>query len=262
MSPIALVVRAIAVNFLPPVLALGAVIALWEFYIAWKDVHIIVMPPPSAVAERLVEERSMLVREGAWTLYEASLGLAIGSAAAIALAAIMAHSRTVERALFPLAILLKVTPLVAIAPVLIIVIGYGTTPKVVMAALLCFFPMLVNAMTGFRDVNPGALDFFHSVRASTWQIFWKLRVHASLPYLLSGLRITFPLAIVGAVVAEWFSDTRGLGYVIASANANVNTPTVFAAIAVLALFGVVINVAISLVERKILFWHESVRTTR
>ena len=255
-------IRSLAETVLPPLVAFAALIAFWEFYIAWKDVHIIVMPPPSEVAERFVEERSLLWREGAWTLYEASLGLMFGSVAAVSLAAAMAHSRLIERAIFPLAIVVKVTPMVAVAPVLVIILGFGLTPKVVVAALLSFFPMLVNAMTGFRDVNQGALEFMRSIRASTWQVFWKLRVPGSLPYVFAALRITFPLAIIGAVVAEWFAGTRGLGYVIYVANANLNTPRLFAAIAVLAICGVAINFVLSLIERRVLFWHESVRSTR
>jgi NitT/TauT family transport system permease protein len=246
----------------PPLLAFAGLIAFWEFYIAWKDVHIIVMPAPSDVAERFFEDPAFFWREGSWTFYEATLGLFFGSAVAIVLAAIMAHSRPVERAVFPLAILVKVTPLVAIAPVLVIILGFGTTPKVVVAALLSFFPMLVNAMAGFRDVNQGALDFMRSLHASTWQVFWKLRVPGSLPHLFAAVRITYPLALIGAVVAEWFTGDRGLGVVIYVANANLDTPTLFAAIAVLAIVGVVINVVLSLVERRMLFWHESVRSTR
>lgn len=254
--------RAAAANVVPPLAAIAAVLVVWELYIAWKDVHIIVAPAPSDVGRALYEERGLLVRQGWWTLYEAALGLALGSAAALGAATVMAHSRTAERALFPLAILVKVTPIVAIAPILAIILGFGTEPKVVVAALLSFYPMLVNAMAGFRDVNPGALDFLRSLRASTWQVFWKLRVPASLPNLFSALKITFPLAITGAVVAEWFTGTRGLGHTIAVANNNLNTPRLFAAVAVLALTGVVVNAAISLLERRLLFWHESVRTTR
>jgi NitT/TauT family transport system permease protein len=238
------------------------VLAFWEFYIAWKDVHIIVMPAPSDVVERFFEDPVFFWREASWTLYEATLGLALGSIAAIILAAIMAHSRLVERTVFPLAIVIKVTPLVAIAPVLVIVLGFGTTPKIVVAALLSFFPMLVNALTGFRDVNQGALEFMHSLRASTWQVFTKLRLPSAQPYLFAAIRITYPLALIGAVVAEWFTGDRGLGVVIYVANANLDTPTLFASIAVLAFLGVIINLALSVLERRVLFWHESVRTTR
>jgi NitT/TauT family transport system permease protein len=247
---------------LPPTVAFAIVIGFWEAYIAWRDISILVVPAPSDVWEHFFDDPDMFWREGWWTFYEASLGLIAGSTIAILLAVLMAHSRLLERSLFPLAIVVKVTPLVAIAPVLIIAIGFGTWPKIILAGLLCFFPMLVNTMTGFRDVNPGALDFMRSLNASTWHVFWKLRVPSATPYILSALRITFPLALIGAVVAEWFTGNRGLGYVIYVAWLNLRTPEIFAAIAVLAIIGITINLCLSLLERRLLFWHESVRSTR
>jgi len=253
-------IRSIASHILPPAVAIAGLLAAWELYIEWRDVSIIVVPPPSAVLERFFDDPGFFWREGAYTLYEATLGLALGSAFAICLAVLMAHSLTAERALFPLAITLKSVPLVAVAPVLVIALGFGTTPKVLVAALLCFFPMLVNSMVGFRDVNPGALQFLRSIHASPWQVFWKLRAVSALPYVLAALKITYPLALIGAVVAEWFTGDEGLGVVIFRAHANLDTPTLFAAAAVLALTGIAINILLSLAERRMLFWHPSVRS--
>lgn len=254
--------REILAYVLPPALLLVAIVAFWEFYVSWRDISIIVVPPPSAVVERFFERPGFFWEEGAYTLYEATVGLIFGSLVAIALAVLMAHSKFAERTFLPLAIMVKVTPLVAIAPVLVIVFGFGTTPKIIVAALLSFFPMLVNAMTGFRDVNEGAFRFLRSIHASPWQVFWKLRVPSALPYLFAALKVTYPLALIGAVVAEWFTGDRGLGVVIFSANANLNTPTLFAAIGVLALTGITINIVLSLIERRVLFWHESIRNAR
>jgi NitT/TauT family transport system permease protein len=252
--------RAFVTYVLPPLVAFAAALLLWEAWVEWRDVSILIVPPPSAVIERFFDRPGFFWREGGWTLYEATLGLLLGSSLAIALAVLMAHSRLAERTLFPLAIVIKVTPLVAVAPVLVILMGFGTTPKIFVAALLSFFPMLVNGMAGFRDVNPGALQFLRSLNASPWQVFWKLRLPSALPYLFVGLKITYPLALIGAVVAEWFTGDRGLGLVIFSANSNLDTPTLFAAIGVLAITGVTINVLLSLIERRLLFWHPSVRT--
>jgi len=252
--------RSIASYVLPPAVAIAVLVAAWELYIEWRDISIIVVPPPSAVAERFLDDPAFFWREGAYTLYEATLGLALGASFAIVLAVLMAHSVTAERALFPVAITLKSAPLVAVAPVLVIAFGFGTTPKILVAALLCFFPMLVNAMTGFRDVNPGALLFLRSVHASPWQVFWKLRAVSALPYLLAALKITYPLALIGAVVAEWFTGNDGLGVVIFRAHANLDTPTLFAAAGVLAMTGIAINILVSLVERRLLFWHPSIRS--
>jgi NitT/TauT family transport system permease protein len=244
----------------PPAVAIAVLIAAWEVYIQWRDISIIVVPPPSAVVERFLDDPAFFWREAAYTLYEATLGLALGSTFAIVLAVLMAHSLAAERALFPIAITIKSAPLVAVAPVLVIAFGFGTTPKILVAALLCFFPMLVNAMTGFRDVSPGALEFLRSVHASPWQVFWKLRAVSALPYLLAALKISYPLALIGAVVAEWFTGNDGLGVVIFRAHANLDTPTLFAAAGVLAATGIAINILLSLAERRLLFWHPSVRS--
>ena len=254
--------RSIAPHVIPPVVALIGVFLFWEFYVQWRDIAIIVVPPPSAVWERFIEDPAFFWREGGWTLYEATLGLLLGSAFAIAMAVAMAHSSLAERTLFPLAIIIKVTPIVAVAPVLVIIFGFGTTPKIVVAALISFFPMLVNALTGFRDVNTGALEFMRSLRASPWQTFWKLRLPSATPYLIAALKVTYPLALIGAVVAEWFTGDRGLGLVIFRAQNDLDTPTLFAAIGVLALTGVALNILLSLAERRLLFWHETVRTVR
>ncbi len=253
--------RSIAAHVLPPLVTLAVLIGAWEAYIAWRDISVIVMPAPHRIAERFYERPWFFSRQGVYTLYEATLGLIAGSVVAVALAAVMAHSRTLERAIFPLAIAAKVMPLVAITPVLIIIFGFGDEPKIIVAALLCFFPMLVSSMIGFRDVDPGALEFFRSISASPWQVFWKLRVPSSLPYVLSALRVSYPLALIGAVVAEWFTGTRGLGYVIYSSWLNLRTPDLFVSIAVLAFTGIAINICLSLAERRLLFWHDSVRST-
>ena len=254
--------RAFARYVLPPALALALVLLAWELYVGWRDISIIVVPKPSEVIDRFWSDPWFFWREGGYTLYEATLGLLAGSLCAVSLAVLMAHSRTAERTLFPLAIVVKVTPLVAVAPVLVIIFGFGTAPKIIVAALLSFFPMLANSMTGFRDVNPGALQFLQSMRASAWHVFWKLRVPSAMPYVFVALKVTYPLALIGAVVAEWFTGDRGLGVVIFVANANLNTPTLFAAIGVLAIIGVAINAVLSLVERRVLFWHESVRSAQ
>jgi ABC-type nitrate/sulfonate/bicarbonate transport system permease component len=246
---------------IPPLVALATLLLVWELYVDWRDISIIVVPPPSEVIERFFEDPSFFWEQAWYTLYEATLGLLVGSTLAIALAVVMAHSRTAERTVMPLALSLKMTPLVAVGPVLVIALGFGTEPKVAMAALLCFFPTLVNAITGFRDVNGGALDFMRSLNASAWQVFWKLRLPSALPYLFAALKVTYPLALTGAVVAEWFVGNRGLGLVIYRANANLDTPTLFAAIAVLSVTGIAIYGLIAALERRVLFWHQSVRST-
>jgi NitT/TauT family transport system permease protein len=148
---------------------------------------------------------------------------------------------------------------VAVAPLLVIWFGFGLWPKVCVAALISFFPFLVNSITGFRSVNPAVLEFVRSLRASPLEIFLKLRVPSALPYLFAALKVSLPLSLIGAVVAEWFSGDRGLGLVIFTANYQLDTPTLFAAICVLAVIGVALNLTASFLERRVLFWHEAFR---
>jgi len=251
--------RAVAAYVLPPAAALAVGLVFWEVWTRARDISILLVPPPSRVIDRFLDRPGFFLGEGMATLYEALLGLALGAAVALVGAVLMAHSRLAERALFPLAILVKVTPVVAVAPLLVIWFGFGLWPKVCVAALISFFPFLVNAITGFRSVNPGAMEFVRSLQASPLQVFLKLRAPSALPYLFAALKVSLPLSLIGAVVAEWFSGDKGLGLVIFTANYQLDTPTLFAAIAVLAVIGVALNTATSLVERRVLFWHEAFR---
>ena len=241
----------------PPALALALLAIAWELWIRVADTPVYILPAPSAILRRLFGDLGYFASEGFVTLYEAMAGFGVGCAVALAAAILMAHSRFVEKSLFPLAILVKVTPIVAIAPLLVIWFGFGPVPKVFIAALLTFYPVLVNAVVGFRSVNPGALDFVRSLHASPWETFWLLRVPSSLPYLFAAFRIAVPLSVIGAVVAEWFSAEAGLGSVIIVAHYNLDMPTLFSAIITLAVIGIGLTVLTSAIERRLLFWHES-----
>ena len=181
----------------------------------------------------------------------------LGAAVALVGATLMAHSRVIERSLFPLAILVKVTPVVAIAPLFVIWFGFGPIPKVLIASLITFFPVLVNGVTGFRSVDRGALDFMRSLRATRKEVFLTLRVPSAMPYLFAAFRVSIPLSVIGAVVGEWFSADRGLGSVIIVAHSNLDMVTLFAAIFVLSFMGIVLTALVAVIERRALFWHES-----
>ena len=242
---------------LPPAIALVLLVIAWELWTRFADVQPYIVPGPLAVLRRLFGDIGYFAHHGGVTLREAMAGFALGSAVAFTGATLMAHSRFLERSLFPLAVLIKVTPIVAVAPLFVIWFGFGSLPKVLIATMITFFPVLVNAMTGLRSVNPGALDFFHSVQASRAEIFFKLRVPSSLPYLFAAFRISIPLSVIGAVVGEWFSGDRGLGSVIIVAHNNLYMDTLLSAVLVLALMGISLTMLTSYVERRVLFWHES-----
>ena len=236
----------------PPVLALLLAGIVWETWVRVSDVPIYMVPPPSEVLKQLFWEFDFFINEGSVTLFEALVGFSIGAGVALTGAALMAHSRFLD-----LAILVKVTPVVAVAPLFVIWFGFGPIPKILITALITFFPVLVNGVTGFRSVDRGSLDFLRSLYASRREIFLILRIPSALPYLFSAFRVSIPLSVIGAVVGEWFSADRGLGSVIIVAHSNLDMVTLFDAIFVLAFMGVGLTALVSVAERKALFWHES-----
>jgi NitT/TauT family transport system permease protein len=250
--------RALAVDVAPAALGLLVVLVVWEVWVRLDNVKPYLVPAPSRVAERLYQRPWTFVDAGFKTLEGALLGFAFGALIAFALATVMAQSRVIEKAVYPLAILVKVTPIVAIAPLLTIWFGFGLMPKVFIAGLIVFFPVMVNALTGFRSVNPTALALFDSLASNRLEVFLKLRLPSSLPYLFAAFKVAVPLSVIGTVVAEWFSGDRGLGRVIYIANNNLDMATAFAGIVSLAVIGVGLFLITSFIERRLLFWHESV----
>jgi NitT/TauT family transport system permease protein len=249
--------RGLGAQVLPAALGLVIAFGAWEAWVELDNVKPYLVPAPSSVGERLYQDPWFFAREGLKTLEGALLGFLVGAGIALLLAAVMSQARFLERTIFPLAIVIKVTPIVAIAPLLTIWFGFGLMPKVFIAALIVFFPIMVNALIGFRSVNPGALALLESLAASRREVFFRLRLPSSLPYLFAAFRFSIPLSVVGAVVAEWFSGDRGLGSVIYVANNNLDMKTAFAGIVTLAVLGVGLFLITAAVERRVLFWHES-----
>jgi ABC-type nitrate/sulfonate/bicarbonate transport system permease component len=249
-------------RFAAPLVTLVAIVAGWQAYVSLRDVPEYLVPGPGAVLARLAEDPGFFYGQGLITLTEAVLGLLTGGGIAFVVAIAMAHSRALERSILPWAIVLKVTPIVAVAPMFTIWFGFGTLPKVLIAALITFFPVLINAVTGLRAVNAGALDVLRSLHASPVEVFVKLRLPSSLPFLFASVKVAITLSLIGAVVAEWSGSGEGLGHVILLAHSNLDLPTLFAGVFTLASLGIALTVLVSLVERRLLFWHESVRDGR
>lgn len=242
---------------LPPLVTLVIVLTGWQAYVVLRDVPEYLVPGPGVVLDRWLGDLRFFYGEGMITLSEAVLGLLLGGGLATALGVALAHSRALERSVLPLAIALKVTPIVAVAPMFTIWFGFGMLPKVLIAALITFFPVLINAITGFRAVSPGALDVLRSVDASAAAIFWKLRLPSALPYLFAAIKVSVTLSLIGAVVAEWSGSGDGLGRVVLLAHSNLDLPTMFAGVLTLASLGIGLTAALSLLERRLLFWHEA-----
>lgn len=241
-----------------PTLALAAFLVLsWEGAVRLAGWPTYLLPTPSLVVRRWLDEPAFYLREGGVTLAEAMGGLAVGAGGAFVVGALMAHWRPLERALLPLAVLVKVTPIVTLAPLLVLWFGFGPLPKVLIAALLTFFPMLIAAVSGLRAIDPTSYDVLRTLNASAFRVFLVLRVPSALPLLLAAAKVCATLALIGAVVAEWVGADRGLGRAILLANTNLDTPAVFAGVLTLAVMGIVLVSALTVLERRLLFWHES-----
>jgi NitT/TauT family transport system permease protein len=219
-----------------------------------------IMPAPSRIFTRLQEDLFTLTGQLGWTLLEAAAGLSIGLLVGIAGATLMAHWLLAERSLLPLAVIIKVTPTIALVPILVTWIGYNLWPKVIVAALATFFPVLINMVTGLRAVDPCTLEFLHTVGANRAEIYRRLRWHAALPYLFSALKVSINLSLIGAIVGEWFGAEVGIGKLIRATGLKMDMSGMFAAIVLLIVAGCALMVIVGWLERRVLFWHESARS--
>jgi NitT/TauT family transport system permease protein len=241
----------LALRRFAPWLFAGGGLILWEGVVRAAGVPAYLLPAPSAILASM--DGALLVHTWA-TFTEALAGFALASAAAFAAALAFVRSRTLEQGLFPVAIALKTTPLVAIAPLLVLWMGTGWTSKVMAAALICFFPVLVNSVKGLKAAEMEHFELFQAMHATRSQEFRKLRVPYCLPYLFAALKISSSLAIVGAIVGEFVGSTRGLGYLIMVSSAHLDTDVLFSAIFASALSGIALFQVVSWCERRIVFW--------
>jgi NitT/TauT family transport system permease protein len=242
--------------WLPLVLMLVILGALWQW---GAKAMPYLLPPLWSVGDSLTGHFSYYVDNAGVTLGESAFGLMISFVAAFVLAVLISEVAVIRRAVMPVAVVLNVTPLVAIAPALVVAFGFGPAPKLIITALICFFPILINTATGLRSVPQDVLQVYRTMNASRLELLLHLRIPNALPYLFAALRIVCPLSIIGAVVAEMSASgsTSGLGTLISTASSMNQLAVVYAAIGVLAVMGVLLMLVITLAERRALHWHES-----
>jgi len=225
------------------------VAALVVWHLASLATSPLILPGPISVATQLVRSWGVIVTNLWVTLGEIGLGFAAGSAIGIVIGTAVAHSRRLERIVRPYIATSQAVPKAALAPLFVLWLGFGVGPKVTIAALISFFPLLENTIVGLRRVDPDALKLFASLGASPWQVFVKLRLPHGLPYILTGLKVGIVFATVGAVIAEFVTSNRGLGALIMQAQGNFDTRLMFAVIIVLTVMGVFLYEILRLVER-------------
>ena len=228
--------------------------ALWEAVVRLRDIPRFLLPAPSVIAARVVSDWPSLAENAGITLLAAVLGFVAGTLAASLLAVSFLYSRTLERAVFPWAIVMKTIPILAIAPLLTIWLGFGLAPKIAVAAIACFFPTLVNVSRGLRSLDRSMLDFMTVMRASQAKVLVHARLYAALPYLFSAMKIGTGLSVIGAVVAEFTGANRGIGTIIVNAGYRQDAVMLFSAIFVTSVATIALFYVVVLLERLALFW--------
>ena len=228
-----------------------AFLVAWWAYVRLFEISPLVVPTPFEVLQSLVENTAsgFLLSHTAVTLSEIMLGFVLGSAVGILLGTVAAQSPILRIILAPYILASQALPKLALAPIMVIWFGFGIAPKVVITALVCFFPLLENTIIGLTSANPYQLELFQAMTASNWQTFFKLRFPVALPLIFAGLRIAITLAVVGAVVGEYVGANRGLGALIIAAQGNFDTPLMFAVIVYLTVISIVLYRLMEYLER-------------
>jgi putative hydroxymethylpyrimidine transport system permease protein len=247
-------------RWLPPVLVLAFLLGAWELAARWDviadalGIEPFLVPAPSDVGDSLWRDRELLL-ENAWvTIQEVLAGFAIAAVAGFGFALLLHLSDTLRRALYPLLVASQTVPVIAIAPILVVWLGFGIGPKLAIIALVCFFPITVNALDGLRSVDPELPRMMRTLDATRGQILRRVEIPSALPFLLSGAKIAAVVSVIGAVFGEWSGADEGLGHLILVAQGQVQTARVFAAVVVLSVLALVLFGALALIERRIAWW--------
>jgi NitT/TauT family transport system permease protein len=239
------------------VLALAGVLVLWEAAVDLFGIPSFLLPAPSAIAASMVEHWPDLARHGWVTLGETLAGFGLSLAIGIPLAVLIVWSRIFDRVLYPVLVASQAVPKVALAPILLVALGYGVWPKVVVAFLIAFFPVVVNTVTGLGAVQHDTLKLMRSMGASKLDVLLKVRFPNAVPSMIAGFKVAVALAVVGAVVGEFVGSRSGLGYYMLVATGNFDTPLVFACVVILTVMGIVLFYVVGLLEYALARWNRT-----
>jgi len=239
-----------------PLLLFFLIIIIWEFFVYIFNIPEYLLPYPHKVLIKTYILRAGLINDFIITFLESFLGFLLGSIIGIVFAFIMAHSKSFELSLYPYAIALKTIPIVAIAPLIILWFGTGIISKIVVSALICFFPAIVNTFKGLKTIDQEIIDLFNSLSASNWKKFIKVELPSSLPYIFSALKISSTLSVIGAIVAEFTGANAGLGFRILVASYRIETVNMFVGIFAASILGIVFFILVGIAESYLLPWHK------
>ncbi|KAA9387685.1 ABC transporter permease [Neorhizobium galegae] len=239
---------------MPAISAAVGLVVLWQFVVWFFKIPTFMAPSPVDVAYAFRENAGILWTNMLPTILEAFLGFVFGNLVAILLAIWFVHSATAEKAFYPIAVFIKAIPIIALAPILVLIFGNGLAPKIIIAGLICFFPTLVNMVQGLKSASPAMLDLMRVLSASNTEILWKVRLPSSMPFLFAALKIAATSSVMGAIVAEWIGSSFGLGALIIEATYNFRSPLLYATVVIAAVLAVVLFFIVSVIEARMIRW--------
>lgn len=239
-----------------PLLGFASILALWYAVILIFDVKEYIAPTPHQVLRVVIDQSDLLLLNAIPTVQECLLGFLLGNSLAVVVAVVFVHSKLAERMYYPIAVLFNTVPIIAISPILVLIFGLGMAPKIIIAAIICFFPTLVNMIRGFKSVSPNELELMRILSANRREVFFKLRVRRSLPFLFAALRIASTTSVIGAIVGEWIGANLGLGVLIIQATFNYRSGLLYAAILASSLLAITLFTIVVILEKRFLHWQD------
>ncbi len=237
-----------------PIVALILLFVFWEAVARIGRIPQYLLPAPSSIFEYTFTHFGLLATHARWTIQSTLLGFVLSVVFGVGLSVLIIWSRTFEDAVYPLVVMTQVIPKVAIAPLLIVYMGFGQEPKVFLAFLVSFFPMVINTTLGMKSVNVELLELLTTLKATRWQVMRKVRFMRAIPFIVEGAKIAITLAVIGAIVGEFASGSVGLGYLIASSSSTLDTVQGFSALLLLIIIGIVSFEVIHLGGRRLTPW--------
>jgi len=241
-------------RLLYPAIVLILFLIFWELMVWQANIPHYILPAPSRILNTVGAQQALLFHHTLVTLEEIIVGFILAFILGVGLALLMFHFPVLEKSFFPIVIGSQTIPVFAIAPLLVLWFGYGLSSKVVMAALIVFFPIVVNTLDGLKGADPDEVNLLRILKANRWQILWKVRVPSALPFVFSGCKIGISVSTIGAIIGEWVGSKEGLGYLMLHANAQLHISLVFASLLYLTFVGVGLFYLVVLMERWAMPW--------
>jgi NitT/TauT family transport system permease protein len=229
--------------------------AVWDAVCRLAKVPDWLLPAPSRIGEEVWKQRALIPPHLFTTAYEVVLGFVLAVVLGVLIAVLIVLSPMARKIVYPVLLLLQSVPKVALAPILLLWVGYGLESKVLLAAITAFFPIIINSSTGMQSVPEEMLELTRSLRSPALKVFWKVRLPNAMPYLFSGMKVAVPLSLIGAVVGEFVGSDRGLGYMILTYSSTMNTALVFGAMFILAALGMLLFYLVAVAEKVLCPWY-------